>query len=122
MFAKISVNDVWSAQYHTYDKAVEWSKELAETIQGQTVDEASKYIKTNFNLFGKVSRTIIGHKIGTDSNNTYYSVRNLEIHFNLLQKESKTVHEAQCQSIRNLDVNTLQYLIFNGIKYVLKSK
>lgn len=48
-------------------------------------------------------------------------VRDLEIHFNLLN-DDKSVDEAHRQSIRNLDVNTLQFLIFNGVKYILKSK
>lgn len=121
LFAALSPNDVWSAQYQTYDKSNEWQKKLAETIQNQTTAEASTYIKQNFGSFGKIDRTIIGHKISQNSNNNYYMVRDLEIHFNLLN-DDKSVDEAHRQSIRNLDVNTLQFLIFNGVKYILKSK
>lgn len=121
LFAALSPNDVWSAQYQTYNKSNEWQKKLAETIQNQTVAEASTYIKQNFGSFGKIDRTIIGHKISQNSNNNYYMVRDLEIHFNLLN-DDKSVDEAHRQSIRNLDVNTLQFLIFNGVKYILKSK
>lgn len=119
LFAILSPNDVWSAQYHTYDKTNEWQKKLAETIQSQTVAEASMYIKKNFGSFGKIDRMIVGHKISQNSNNNYYMVRDLKIHFDLLN-DGKSVDEAHHQSIRNLDVNSLQFLIFNGVKYVLK--
>lgn len=119
LFSNISVHDVWSAQYQVFDKSKEWQKELAEEIQSLTTEEASKYIKKNFKSFGKVERTIIAHKITINSKNNYYTVRDLEIHFNCLN-EGKRVQEAENQSIRNLDVNTIQYLIFNSVKYVLK--
>lgn len=121
LFANISINDVWSAQYQTFDKTKEWQKELAETIQGLTVHKASDYKKKNFSSFGKVTRAIIGHKINPNSVNNYYMVRDLAIHFDLLA-EGVDVDIAHKQSIRNLDVNSLQFLIFNGVKYVLKSK
>lgn len=121
LFACISINDVWSAQYQTFNKTAEWEKELAVTIQGLTVDQAAEYIKKNFGSFGKTSRTIVGHKINQSSGNNYYMVRDLAIHFDLLQ-EGKSIQEAEKRSIRNIDVNSLQYLIFNGVKYILKKK
>lgn len=121
LFANISINDVWSAEYQTFDKSKEWQKELTTTIQGLSVDKAGEYIKKNFGSFGKINRTIIGHKINPDSDNNYYMVRDLAIHFDLLN-EGKSVHEAHSQSIRKLDVNSFKFLIFNGVKYVLKSK
>lgn len=121
LFASISVNDVWSAQYQTFDKSKEWQRKLAENIQRLSVDEASKFINKNFGTFGKINRTIIGHKINHVSTNNYYLVRDLAIHFCHLEK-GKEVEEAENESIRNLDVNTLQFLIFNNVKYVLKSK
>lgn len=96
-------------------------KKWVETIQGLTVDKADAYIKKNFGSFGKVNRTIVGHKIKPNSDNNLYMVRDLTIHFDLL-KEGKDVDAAHSQSIRNLDINSLQFLIFNGVKYVLKSK
>lgn len=119
LFANISISDVWSAEYQTFDKTKEWQKELAETIQGLTVYKASDYVKKNFGSFGKVNRKIIGHKINSNSVNNSYIVRDLTIHFELLE-EGVNVNMAERQSIRNLDVNSLQYLIFNGVKYVLK--
>lgn len=119
LFSKLSVHDVWSVKYKILDKSKDWQNELAKIIQNLSTDEASIYIKKNFKSFGKVERTIIGHKIETNSKNNYYLARDLEIHFNLLN-EGKTVQESKDQSIRNLDVNTIQYLIFNSVKYVLK--
>lgn len=106
---------MWSAQYQTYDKT-EWPTNLAETIHGMSVDKASTYIKNKFGSFGKINRTIIGHKVNPNSDNNYYMVRDLTIHFDLL-KEGKSISAAHSQSIRNLDVNSLQFLIFNGVKY-----
>lgn len=108
LFARISINDVWSAQYETFDKSEEWQLDLASTIHGLPIPEASKYIKKNFKSFGKTNRSIIGHKINTDSVNNYYMVRDLEIHFDLLE-EGVDVKIAEKKSIRNLDVNSLQY-------------
>lgn len=34
LFANLSINDVWSAQYQIYDKAKDWTNNLVETIQG----------------------------------------------------------------------------------------
>lgn len=119
LFSNISIHDVWSAQYYVFDKSKEWQKELAEKIQNLTPEEAAKFIKKNFKSFGKVERLIIGHKISMNSTNNYYTVRDLEIHFNFLN-DGKEVQDAETQSIRKLDVNTIQYLIFNGVKYVLK--
>lgn len=121
LFANISINDVWSAEYQTFDKTKEWPKELADTIQSLSVEKAAGYIKKNFITFGKTNRRIIGHKITSNSDNNYYMVHDLNIYFDLLQG-GKSVHEAQRQSIRNIDVNSLQFLIFNGIKYILKLK
>lgn len=120
LFANMSIHDVWSAQYQTLNKTKEWQRELARTIKGQKINEASDYIKKNFASFGKVNRTIIGHKINPTSVNNYYIVRDLTIHFDLLQ-EGKSEQDAHSQSIRSLDVNSLQFLIFNGVKYILKS-
>lgn len=121
LFANITINDVWSAEYYTFDKGDDWQKELTATIQGLTFEKASEYIKKHFSLFGKIKRRIIGHKINHNSDNNYYVVRDLVVHFNLLDL-GESVHDAQRQSIRNIDVNSIQYLIFNGIKYVLKTK
>lgn len=67
-----------------------------------------------------MKRTIIGHKISTTSQNNYLLVRDLEEHFKQLEEEND-VDKAEKKSISNLDVNTIQYLIFNGVKYVLKN-
>lgn len=117
LFASISVNDVWSAEVKKYDKTDKWHKDLCEIIQGLPTGEASKFIKENFESFGKTSRRIIGHKINSNSVNNYYMVRDLEIHFGLIE-EGVDVKIAQKNSIRNLDVNSIQYLIFNGVKYI----
>lgn len=121
LFAAMSVNDVWSAEYETFDKSAEWQKELATTIHGLSIEKAGEYIKKNFKSFGKSSRSMIGHKINPNSDNNYYTVRDLNIHFNLIE-DGVDVEIAQKKSIRNLDVNSLQFLVFNGIKYILKSK
>lgn len=63
LFATLSVNDVWSVEYLTYDKNKEWSEDLAEKIQGMAKDDAATYIKKNFKEFGKNSRIMVGHKI-----------------------------------------------------------
>lgn len=121
MFASISINDVWTAHYQTFDETTGWQKKLAETIQRLTVKNACEYIKKNFDSFGKVNRTIIGHKINSNSDNNYYFVRDLVVHFDHLE-EGVDLDIAQKLSTYNFDVNSLQYLIFNGVKFVLKSK
>lgn len=105
LLASISINDVWSAEYQTFDKTNDWQKELAVTIHGLSVAKASDYIKKHFGTFEKTNRTIIGHKINPVSDNNYYLVRDLAVHFDLLEKV-KGVNEAENRSIRNLDVNT----------------
>lgn len=120
LFACISINDVWSAEYLTFDKTKEWPINLTKTIQKLPVDDAVKYIKQNFGSFGKVSRSIIGHKVNPVSDNNYYTVRDLAVHFELLEG-GKSVDIAHNQSIRKLDVNSIQFLIFNGVKYELKT-
>lgn len=119
LFANISVNDVWSAEFEKYDESDKWHRDLCEIIQGLHNIEASKFIKENFKSFGKINRRIIGHKVNTTSDNNYYIVRDLEILFDMLE-EGILVEIAQKRSIRNLDVNSIQYLIFNGVKYILK--
>lgn len=120
LFTRLSTNDIWSAEYETFDKSEEWELDLTTTIQKLPFPKACKYIKKNFKSFGKRNRTIIGHKINTDSGNNYYMVRDLEKHFELMDN-GVDVDIAKKESIRNLDVNSLHYLIFNGVKYVLKS-
>lgn len=119
LFANISTNDVWSAEYQTFDKTKEWYKELAQTIQGLPADKAGDYIKKNSRSFGKVNRKIIGRKINIDSINNYYMVHDLAKHFEIIE-EGCGSDFAMDHSIRNLDVNSIQYLIFNGVKYISK--
>lgn len=117
LFAGISINDVWSAQCQIFDHTEEWHDELAQTIQGLTAEKAGEYIKKNFRSFGKVSRNIIGCKINCNSVNS----NDLENHFELMDSGVNS-SIALNDSIRNLDVNSLQFLIFNGVKYVSISK
>lgn len=81
-------------------------------------EEAVKYVKKDFTTFGKIKRQITGQKILLKSVNNYYTVRDLNIYFEDLDKNG--VEIASKNSIRTLDVNTLQSLIFNGVKYILK--
>lgn len=117
LFSTISTNDVWAAEYETYDKSDDWQKEVASTIRELSIDKAGEFIKKNFKSFGKTKRFIIGHKINPNSDNNYYTVRDLSIHFDNLN-EGKTISESESKSIRKLDVNSLNFLIFNNVKYI----
>lgn len=68
-------------------------------------NDAVKYVKKDFTKFGKLLRELAGQKLALKSDNNYYA--------NEWSKDSSN-------STRRLDVNTLQSLIFNNIKYVLK--
>lgn len=62
---------------------------------------------------------MVGQKISLKSDNNYYMVRDLNIYFDELSK-SNDIDTAVRNSIRKLDINTLQSLIFNNVKYILK--
>lgn len=81
--------------------------------------EAIDYVRKDIKKFGKTLRLLKGQKLSVSSDNNYYLVRDLEIYFDELEK-SPNITEAAKKSIRNLDVNTIQSLIFNGVKYILK--
>lgn len=119
IFSSLSINDIWNATYLIQDKNENWQEELATKIQSMDKKDAVKYIKKDFATFGKVERRMVGQKISPNSDNNYYLVRDLNIHFDALE-EGVNVAVAAKNSIRQLDVNTLQTLIFNSIKYVLK--
>lgn len=119
LFSALSINDVWSAEFLTHEKDSKWHDDLVTKIREMDENEAKKYVKKKFTSFGKVKRELVGRKISPSSNNNYYPVRDLKIHSEALEKGSD-VESAEKSSIRQLDVNSLQYLIFNGIKYVLK--
>lgn len=59
---------------------------MASTIRELSIDKAGKYIKKNFESFGKTERHIIGHKINPNSENNYYTVRDLSIQFDNLNE------------------------------------
>lgn len=118
LFSNLSLNDIWSATFFKYDTDKNWQDVLSAKIQSMSKEEAAKYIKDNFKLFGKVERKITGQKIALKSDNNYYSVRDLDIYFE--EMKSKGVENAIKNSQRKLDVNTIQSLIFNSVKYILK--
>lgn len=118
LFSNLSINDIWFATFFKYNKDKNWQDELAVKIQSMKKEDASKYIKKNFTTFGKLIRDLTGQKIALKSDNNYYTVRDLNIYFEELK--SNNIDAAVKNSIRRLDVNTLQSLIFNNVKYVLK--
>lgn len=118
LFSNLSLNDIWFAIYYTQDKDSGWQEKIVEKIQSLDKDKALKFVTNDFRTFGKTKRELVGQKINLKSDNNYYTVRDLNVHFEEL---SIIGHElAAKKSIRNLDVNTLQCLIFNGVKYLLK--
>lgn len=119
LFSNLSLNDIWCATFYTLDKDSGWQEEIVEKIQSMDKDSALKFVKSDFTTFGKTTRELIGQKIQLKSDNNYYTVRDLSIHFDGLAK-GKSPTEAAKKSIRKLDVNTLQCLIFNSVKYLLK--
>lgn len=119
IFAKLSIHDVWCMEFKIYDNTTNWPTILSEKIKKMEVTEASEYIKNNFQSFGKIERKMIGQKVEMDSDNNYYLVRDLTIHFELLDKNSQ-IETAYKQSIRKVDVNSINYLIFNSVKYIVK--
>lgn len=118
LFSNISINDNWSAVYYTLDKDSSWSEKIVEKIQSMDKDSANKFVKKDFTTFGKIERNFVGQKIHLKSDNNYYTVRDLRIYFDELTASNPT--NASKISIRKLDVNTIQCLTFNGIKYSLK--
>lgn len=119
LFSKLSLNDIWFAVYYTQDKDNSWQEKIVEKIQSMNKNDALKFVKSDFTTFGKTQRELAGQKIDSKSDNNYYIVRDLNIHFEELSS-NKPVSMAAKKSIRMLDVNTLQCLIFNGVKYSLK--
>lgn len=118
LFSSLSINDIWLAEFYKLEKEKDWQQELVGKIQSMNKEEAVKYVKKDFATFGKIKRQITGQKILLKSSNNYYTVRDLNIYFEDLDKNG--VEIASKNSIRTLDVNTLQSLIFNGVKYILK--
>lgn len=118
LFSSLSLNDIWFATFFKQNTDNNWQDELVTKIQSMEKDNAVKFVKKDFNTFGKSLRELVGQKITLKSDNNYYMVRDLKLHFDELN--TKNLKEAAKKSIRNLDVNTLQSLIFNGVKYILK--
>lgn len=118
LFSNLSINDIWHAEFFKLDKEKDWQEELVGKIQSMNKEEAVKYLDKNFATFGKIERQITGQKLILKSNNNFYTVRDLNVYFKDL--ENNSVELATKNSIRTLDVNTLQSLIFNGVKYILK--
>lgn len=118
LFSNLSLNDIWFAMYYTQDEDNSWHEKLVEKIQSMDKDDALKFVKNDFTTFGKTKRELVGQKINFKSDNNYYTVRDLNIHFDELLNNNSSMTAKK--SIRKLDVNTLQYLIFNGVKYSLK--
>lgn len=118
LFSNLSINDIWCATFLKHDNDGNWQDELVTKIQSMKNNDAVKYVKKNFTTFGKSQRELAGQKITLKSANNYYMVRDLNIYFNELNTNGLKL--AAKNSIRRLDVNTLQSLIFNGVKYVLK--
>lgn len=119
LFSELSKNDIWKAVFYKRETEKKWEEELVAEIKAMQQDDVVQYIKKNFETIGKVSREMIGQKLFQMSDNNYYLVRDLDIYFDELQKSSKPTM-ADKKSIRKLDVNSLQSLIFNGVKYMLK--
>lgn len=119
LFSKLSLNDIWFAIYYVLDNDATWCEKIVEKIHSMDKDNATKFVKKDFKTFGKIKRELVGQKINYKSDNNYYLVRDLNIHFDELSNGSTPTMAAK-KSIRNLDVNTLKCLIFNGVKYLLK--
>lgn len=119
LFCNLSVNDIWFATFLKQEQEKNWQKELVEKIQSMEKNDAVKFVKKDFSTLGKVKRELAGQKIMLKSSNNYYMVRDLNIYFDELNT-SRSIDQAAKSSIRNLDVNTLQSLIFNNVKYELK--
>lgn len=118
LFGRLSMNDIWFASYFTHDKNKNWQEELVMKIQSLNKDDALQYIQKDFKILGKTVREIAGQKIFSQSDNNYYTVRDLHIYFEELKTNEPET--AAKKSIRMLDVNTLQSLTFNNVKYLLK--
>lgn len=118
LFSLISINDIWNVKFLKNNDDPNWQADLVAQIQSMNKDDAVKYVKKDFKTFGKTTRELIGQKVALRSDNNYYTVRDLSIYFDEMDKNG--VEEAGKKSIRKLDVNTIQSLIFNNIKYTLK--
>ena len=118
LFSDISINDIWYATFFTQDKNTNWQDEMVAKIQSSEKDAAVKYVKKDFATFGKSTRELAGRKIAMKSDNNYYLVCDLNLYFEELKTNDPET--AAKNSTRTLDVNTLQSLIFNNVKYVLK--
>lgn len=117
LFSNLSINDIWFATFFKHDKDKNWQDEIVIKIQSMEKDDAVKYMKKNFASFGKITRELAGRKIVLKSDNNYYMVQDLNIYFEELKTNEPET--AAKKSIRRLDVNTLQSLIFNNVKYLL---
>lgn len=118
LFSCLSINDIWHASFLKQSQDNTWQDDLVTKIQSLEKNDALKYVKKNFATIGKTPRELTGQKIALKSDNNYYEVRDLNIYFDELDTNGAEL--AAKNSTRKLDVNTLQSLIFNGVKYVLK--
>lgn len=123
LFNDISLNDIWYATYLKQDTDTDWADELVTKLTSMSKADALAYVKKENSKFGKTTRKLIGQKILPSSDNNYYLVRDLQIYFDELEKRGKKLgytKAANSKSIRNLDVNTIQSLVYNKTMYVLK--
>lgn len=118
LFSDLSINDIWHASFLKQNNDNNWQDELVMKIQSMERTDALKYVKKNFATLGKTTRELTGQKTALKSDNNYYEVRDLNIYFDELNANDPVL--AAKNSTRRLDVNTLQTLIFNNVKYVLK--
>lgn len=119
LFNVLSMNDIWHATFFEQNNDDKWQEDLVAKIRSLGRKDASKYVKRNFATFGNTLKELSGQKLALKSNNNCYEVRDLNIYFNEL--DANGAEMASKKSVRKLDVNTLQSLIFNGVKYVLKN-
>lgn len=119
LFSVISTHDVWSAVFYKLETETNWHDDLVTKIQSMEKKDAVKFMKMEFKTLGKTKRELTGNKLCMSSDNNYYTVRDLNLFFNELEKTGNS-SQAEKISIRNLDVNTIQTIIFNGVKYTLK--
>lgn len=118
LFSDLSMNDIWHVTFFEQNNDTEWQNKLVTKIQTLEKNDALKYVKKNFATMCNTMKELSGQKLALKSDNKCFKVRDLNIYFNELNANGPEL--ASKKSTRNLNEDSMQSLVFNGVKYILK--
>lgn len=84
----VYLQTLFGLQFFKKDRKTNWQNELVSKIPSMKKDDAIKYMKKNFTTFDNPIRDLAGQKTALNSDNNYYMVRDFNIFFEELKKNS----------------------------------